>query len=213
MAGLREATGDVVVMMNNNLQHPPRYIRDFLNEIANGHDVCYSRFQKVQQKKWKVLGSRFNGLVANLLLDKPKDLYLSPYKAISKGLRDLIVDYDGPYAYIDGLILSYTDSISVINVEHQERTMGKSNYSFHKSLSLWVMMATGFSVKPLRLAAFLGFTISFLSFAFIAGLVIFKLTYNTKFRVGVSWQQSACLWGESSWLPSEFLGSTLVGAI
>lgn len=182
MAGLREATGDVVVMMDDDLQHPPRYIPDFINEIKRGSDVCYSRFQKMQQKHWKVLGSRFNGLVANLLLDKPKDLYLSPYKAISKGVRDLIVTYDGPYPYVDGLILLHTDNISVIDVEHQERSIGEGNYSFRKSLSLWVMMATGFSVKPLRMATFMGLIISLFAFALIVGLIIYKLTFDIEIQ-------------------------------
>ncbi|MBV5327763.1 MAG: glycosyltransferase family 2 protein, partial [Chlorobium sp.] len=175
MAGLHEASGKVIVMMDDDLQHLPRYIPSFLNEISNGSDVCYSRFQKMRQRYWKVLGSRFNGWVANLLLEKPRSLYLSPYKAISKGIRDLIVTYDGPYPYVDGLILLHTDNISVIDVEHQERSIGEGNYSFRKSLSLWVMMATGFSVKPLRLATFMGFVISFIAFLLIGSLIIFKL--------------------------------------
>lgn len=175
MAGLREASGEVVVMMDDDLQHPPRYIPEFLREIHNGSDVCYSRFIKMQQKYWKVFGSRFNGFVANLLLDKPKDLYLSPYKAISKAVRDLVVDYDGPYPYVDGLILLHTDNISTIDVEHQERSIGVGNYSFGKSLSLWVMMATGFSVKPLRLATLMGFVISLIAFMLIIGLFFLKV--------------------------------------
>lgn len=175
MAGLREASGEVIAMMDDDFQHPPCYLPDFFNAIQKGADVCYSRFRKIKQKYWKVLGSYFNGYVANFLLDKPKDLYLSPYKAISKSIRDVIVNYDGPYPYIDGLILSCTDSISVIDVDHQERSIGKGGYSFRKSLSLWIMMATGFSVKPLRLATLLGFAASFFAFLLIIALIIFKL--------------------------------------
>lgn len=178
MAGLRQCSGDVIVIMDDDLQHSPRYIPNFLAAIKGGADVCYSRFNKMQQKNWKIIGSKFNGLIANLLLDKPRDLYLSSFKAISKDICDLIVCYDGPYPYIDGLILLHTDSISVIDVEHQERVSGEGNYSLRKSLSLWVMMSTGFSVKPLRLATFFGFCISIAAFFLILGLFVFKLIFD-----------------------------------
>jgi polyisoprenyl-phosphate glycosyltransferase len=178
MAGLRQCSGDVIVIMDDDLQHSPRYIQNFLSAIKGGADVCYSRFNKMKQKNWKIIGSKFNGLIANLLLDKPKDLYLSPFKAISKDICDLIVCYDGPYPYVDGLILLHTDSIAIIDVEHQERVSGEGNYSLRKSLSLWIMMATGFSVKPLRMATLFGFCISIVAFFSILGLFVFKLFFD-----------------------------------
>jgi glycosyltransferase involved in cell wall biosynthesis len=178
MAGLRESSGDVIVIMDDDLQHSPRYIINFISAIKGGADVCYSRFSKMQQKSWKIIGSKFNGLIANILLDKPRDLYLSPFKAISRDICDLIVCYDGPYPYIDGLILLHTGNITVIDVEHQERAFGEGNYSFRKSLSLWIMMATGFSVKPLRIATLFGFCISIVAFCLILGLFVFKLIFD-----------------------------------
>jgi glycosyltransferase involved in cell wall biosynthesis len=178
MVGLQQCLGAVIVIMDDDLQHSPKYIPSFLEAINEGFDVCYSRFGSVKQKKWKIFGSKFNNLIANFLLDKPKDLYLSPFKAISRNICNLIICYDGPYPYVDGLILLHTDSINVIDVEHQERYCGKSNYSFRKSLSLWIMMATGFSVKPLRLATFFGFYISIAAFLFIIYLIMSKLLFD-----------------------------------
>jgi len=178
MAGLRQCSGDVVVIMDDDLQHSPRYISDFLVAIKSGADVCYCKFDKMQQSKLKVIGSKFNGFIANLLMDKPRDLYLSSFKAISKEICDLIICYEGPYPYIDGLILLHTDSIAVIKIEHQERASGKGNYNLRKSVSLWLMMATGFSVRPLRLASLFGFFISIGAFILIFWLLYYKLIYN-----------------------------------
>lgn len=174
MAGLRKCNGDVVVIMDDDLQHSPRYISKFLTVINEGADVCYSRFNRMEQKKWKIIGSIFNGFMANLLLDKPRNLYLSPFKAISKDICNLIIAYDGPYPYIDGLILLYTDCIKVIDVEHNSRALGVGNYDFWRSLALWAMMATGFSVKPLRLVILFGIIISVLAFFLIIGIMLFK---------------------------------------
>lgn len=175
MAGLNHACGDVIIIMDDDLQHSPEYLKDMYMQIRNGSDVCYSKFQNRKHATWKIIGSKFNDLVANILLDKPKDLYLSSFKAISKEIRDEIIRYKGPYPYIDGLILSLTDNISTITIKHFERYTGKGNYSLGRSLSLWLKMATGFSALPLRLATLFGLCFSLISFLFGSFYFFFKI--------------------------------------
>ena len=163
MAGLNYAQGEVIVIMDDDLQHPPSEIGNLLREIQTGADVCYARYIGRQHKLWKVLGSRFNDWAATLLLGKPKGLYLSSFKAISKDVVYEIIKYDGPYAYVDGLILDVTRSINVIEIDHMPRHHGVSNYGLKKSVSLWLRMATSFSVFPLRIVTILGFSLSLLS--------------------------------------------------
>jgi undecaprenyl-phosphate 4-deoxy-4-formamido-L-arabinose transferase len=57
--------------------------------------------------------------MATWLLKKPRGLYLSSFKAISKNIVDEILSYDGPYTYIDGLIIASTSSITSIDIDHQ----------------------------------------------------------------------------------------------
>lgn len=164
MAGLNHASGDIIIMMDDDLQHSPKHIQSLYEEIRKGSDVCYTKFAEKKHKLWKRLGSRFNDSVANLLLKKPRDLYLSSFKAISKAILPEIIAYDGPYPYVDGLILAVTQSISVIEIEHHERFDGSGNYNLISSLSLWLKMATSFSVIPLRMATYMGISISLISF-------------------------------------------------
>lgn len=179
MAGLNYANGQVIIMMDDDLQHDPKYIKSFYNTISDGYDVCYTKYLNRKDKLFKTLGSKFNNLVANILLDKPSHLYLSSFKAINQDIKNEIITYDGPYPYLDGLILSKTNSIATIEIEHKERFEGKSNYSIYKLVSLWLKMATSFSVLPLRVATFIGLTISFLSFLFGLYFVFLKLMYNS----------------------------------
>jgi len=72
------------------------------------------------------------------------------------------------------MILSITDNITSIEIEHKQRVEGESNYTFLKLLSLWTQMATNFSVIPLRIATFLGITISLSSFLLGTYYVILK---------------------------------------
>jgi len=176
MAGLNHVSGTYIVLMDDDLQHPPEAIGDLIRELSSGYDVCYTRYINRQHVSWKKFGSKFNDMVATLLLSKPKGLYLSSFKAIRKEIADEIVKYDGPYAYVDGLILDVTSSITSINIKHQVRFEGDGNYTLRRSLSLWSKMATGFSVIPLRLATYTGFILALLSFVLIVGVFVEKLS-------------------------------------
>ena len=175
MAGLNHVRGNTVVVMDDDLQHPPAEIPALVDIINAGHDVCYTRYIGRQHAWWKRLGSRFNDRVATLLLKKPSGLYLSSFKAMRRGIVDEIVKYDGPFTYIDGLILNTTQSIGVRDIQHRSRFEGESTYSFGKLCSLWLKMATSFSVLPLRLATYLGFTLTALSVLVLIYIVCAKL--------------------------------------
>ena len=119
----------------------------FLN--LQNYDHTY--YSKKRHSYLRNLGSWFNDKVANLMLKKPKDLYLSSFKIISMYMVREVIKYDLPFPYIDGLILQCTDNIGRIEVMHNERKSGKSGYTFKKLVSLWLNMFTNFSVLPLRM--------------------------------------------------------------
>jgi len=157
MAGLHNASGEYVVIMDDDLQHNPSYIVLLQQAIIkNDFDVCYARFDKKQQTLIKNIGSWVNDKVANIVIKKPKDIYLSPFKILKKSLVQKIIQYDGPYPYIDGLIFRYTANVTSINVQHHKRLSGLGNYSLSKSISVWLRVLTNFSIIPLRLSTIFG---------------------------------------------------------
>jgi len=167
MAGLHYAKGDYVVIMDDDLQHSPFDIVTLLHEAENGCDVCYADYsERKRQSWWKNIGSILNSKQAEFLLEKPRNIYLSPFKIINRIVVDSIISYKGPYPYVDGLIFRATTSIRQISVQHHERYHGAGNYSLRKSFSVFVKHATGFSVVPLRLATLCGMLTA------IAGLIL-----------------------------------------
>jgi undecaprenyl-phosphate 4-deoxy-4-formamido-L-arabinose transferase len=178
MAGFARARGRVIVTMDDDLQHSPRDIPALLQQIRLGHDVAYARFKNRQHKAWKVLGSRVNNTVADYLLQKPHDLYLSPFRAMRSEIRDEILKYRGPYVYVDGLILQATRNIATVDVDHYERFAGTSRYGMRKSISLWLKMATNFSIVPLRLTSMLGMIFAGLGFLLALAFVVQRFTIN-----------------------------------
>jgi glycosyltransferase involved in cell wall biosynthesis len=184
MAGFAEARGAIVMTMDDDLQHSPSDIPSLLDELARGRDVVYARFKKRKHAVWKLLGSRLNDKVAGYLMQKPSDLYLSPFRAMKAGICKDILRYQGPYVYVDGLILSVTRNIGTVDVDHHDRYAGDSGYSFRKSVSLWLKMATSFSIVPLRLTSFAGLMIAGLGFLLAVLLVIQKFTLD---KMPIGW--------------------------
>lgn len=177
LAGLRMAQGAYVVIMDDDLQHPTSEIPHLVQTLMKGADVCYTRYSNRQHRIWKKLGSKFNNWVATLLLSKPGDLYLSSFKALRHEIVSEIIQYEGPFPYIDGLILDVTRNIASLAIEHQSRHSGEGGYTLRRSISLWLKMATGFSVVPLRITTLVGLLIAFVSFISLIYVIIARITH------------------------------------
>ena len=71
-------------------------------------------------------------------------------------MAELICRYDGPEPYVDGLLFQVTSRFGQVEVEHHPRYAGKSNYTLMRSIAVWARLATGHSVRPLRLVTWCG---------------------------------------------------------
>jgi len=178
MAGLRHVKTSYVVIMDDDLQHSPYDIVTLLEEIKKGHDVVYANFPIKKQSIIKNMGSWLNGKLAEIIIKKPKDLYLSPFKILKGEIVKEIIKYDGPFTYIDGLIFQITSSISQVSISHHKRYLGKGGHGICRSLIIILNFCTSFSIFPLRLSTMLGFLISLICFIISLILVITKLAYS-----------------------------------
>jgi glycosyltransferase involved in cell wall biosynthesis len=157
LEGFRHARGDFVINLDDDLQNPVDEALRLLDHIrATGADVVYARYEEKKHNWFRNAGSRFTNAAANFLLGKPKDLYLCSFRAHSRKLIDHIIQYRGPYPYIDGLILGATDRIERLLVRHESRLDGQSGYNLRRLVRLWLNMFFNFSIMPLRVASLLG---------------------------------------------------------
>jgi undecaprenyl-phosphate 4-deoxy-4-formamido-L-arabinose transferase len=163
MTGLRHARGSYVITMDDDLQNPPEeVIKLYDHARKGGWDVVYTRYAVKEHEGWRNLGSRFANKVADLLLDKPKGLYLSSFRCMSAMAVREVAKYRGPYPYVDGLLMQVTQRLDSIEVKHLPRAEGRSNYTIKRLVLLWLNLATNFSVLPLRLAILAGVLMGFL---------------------------------------------------
>jgi glycosyltransferase involved in cell wall biosynthesis len=176
MAGLNNATGEWAVIMDDDFQNPVSEVINLATfAVANTYDAVYTYYDKKKHSLLRNIGSRFNDKVASIMLKKPKDLYLSSFKAVNRFLIDEIIKYELPFPYIDGLILRTTSNIGRLHVRHGERLRGKSGYTFRKLVSLWLTSFTNFSVIPLRISTTVGFAFAVLGFIVGIEMVIEKI--------------------------------------
>jgi glycosyltransferase involved in cell wall biosynthesis len=177
MAGLNHATGEFVVIMDDDFQNPISEVIKLVRYAKeHSYDAVYTYYDRKRHNFIRNFGSKFTDKVANIMLKKPKGLYLSSFKVINRFLVQEIIKYDLPFPYIDGLILRSTDNIGKIQVRHQERDIGKSGYTLNKLVSLWLNMFTNFSILPLRVSIHVGFLFAFLGLALGVYTVLEKLS-------------------------------------
>jgi glycosyltransferase involved in cell wall biosynthesis len=177
MTGLRHARGAYVITMDDDLQNPPEEVVRLYDHARLGQwDVVYTRYRIKQHAGWRNLGSRFANAIADHLLDKPKGLYLSSFRCMSALVVRSVTRYQGPYPYIDGLVMQVTQRIDSIEVQHVARIEGRSNYNLVRLVRLWLNLATSFSLAPLRLAIYAGIFMALLG-AIGAGATIFEALF------------------------------------
>jgi undecaprenyl-phosphate 4-deoxy-4-formamido-L-arabinose transferase len=184
MAGLRESRGDIVVCLDDDGQTPPGEAQKLIAKIEDGFDVVYARYEEKKHSVFRNFGSRLNNRMSEIMLGKPKNLYMSSYVAMRRFVVDEIIRYENPYPYLGGLVLRTTSSITDVTVEHRERKEGSSGYSLGKLISLWMNGFTSFSIKPLRVATVTGIIFSILGFIMGIVLIIRKLIYPDSILLG-----------------------------
>ncbi|MDQ3118907.1 MAG: glycosyltransferase family 2 protein [Verrucomicrobiota bacterium] len=165
LEGLRASIGDFVVTMDDDLQNPPSEVPKLLHVAqTEQRDVVYSLYEEKKHAWWRNLGSSITNRIADWSIDKPKGLYLSSFRCLSRFLIDEIVKSANHYPYVDGLIFQVTQNVGVVTVRHDPRVAGQSGYTFRALLRLWMSMLTNASVLPLRMATLAGLALSIVGF-------------------------------------------------
>ncbi len=175
MAGLKQASGDIIICLDDDGQTPPLEAPKLIAAIEEGHDAVYARYGKKQHSAFRNFGSRVNDLMMRIMLNKPKDLFVSSFFAVKRFIAEEMVRYTNPYPYVMGLLLRSTKDIVNVDVDHKSRAEGRSGYTFGKLMGLWINGFTAFSVKPLRIATGFGALMALAGFIYGIVTIVRKL--------------------------------------
>lgn len=178
LCGIRKATRELIVTMDDDLQHPPEEIPKLLAELSDTVDVVYGAPSSLVHGLWRNLASKSIKLILSLILENAVAQKVSAFRLFRTQLRDAFQDYNSPSISVDVLLSWGTTKYATVELTHNERQLGKSNYSFGKLFSYAFDMLTGYSTLPLRIASLTGFILT------TFGCCIIMWVFLTAFLVG-----------------------------
>jgi glycosyltransferase involved in cell wall biosynthesis len=180
VAGMRESTGDYVITMDDDLQNPPDQALLLIERAMEGYDVVFGRFEAKQAAGYRRLGSRLISMINRRVFGQPANLAVSNFRILRRDVVTRIVSSRTAHPYITGQALMYSSQRANVDVRHEPRPTGSSNYNLVRIIRLVMTILFSYSSFPLRLGALLGFVLAGLSFLFGAYLVISRVVNDTR---------------------------------
>jgi len=172
LCGIRLARHDVIVTLDDDLQHPPEEIPKLLEKLSDDKDVVYGPPAQETHGLWRDLASQVTKIALQSAMGAPIARQAGPFRAFRTRIRDAFAGFDGPYVSIDVLLTWGTTRFASVAVRHEPRTLGKSNYTFRKLVVHAVNMITGFSTLPLQLSSLIGFSLTIVGIAALLFVLI-----------------------------------------
>jgi undecaprenyl-phosphate 4-deoxy-4-formamido-L-arabinose transferase len=171
LCGIRLAQYDVIITMDDDLQHPPEEIHKLVEKLNEGYDVVYGIPEKLVHSTWRNFSSRFTKRFLGKILGVEGIKYISAFRAFKKEIRTAFDQFDSPNVIIDALLRWGTEKFGTVEVNEQTRMVGHSNYDLFKLAKFTMLVLTGFSTIPLRFASLVGFFLTL----FGIGVLIFVM--------------------------------------
>lgn len=178
LCGVRAARYATTVTMDDDLQHPPEEIHKLLELMQQDYDVVYGIPEKMPHSWWR---NAFSYLIKRFLamamgVKNVRDF--AAFRAFRTQLREAFAGYQNPNIILDVLLSWGTTRFATVVVDEKPRQSGRSNYNFFKLFQYTMVVLTGFSTLPLRIASLVGFMFTFF------GIIIFIFVLATYFLVG-----------------------------
>jgi glycosyltransferase involved in cell wall biosynthesis len=172
LCGIRSARYDVIVTMDDDLQHPPGEIPKLLEVLASGYDVVYGTPQREQHGLGRDLASLATKMALRNLVGAEIASQVSAFRAFRREVANVFRQYEGSFVSIDVLLTWGTKRFAATKVQHEPRKQGTSGYTFRKLVTHSMNMMTGFSTVPLQFASIVGFFFTL----FGVGVLIYVVT-------------------------------------
>ena len=173
LCGIRHAHYELIVTIDDDLQHPPVEIAKLLAHLREADlDVVYGAPEHEQHGLLRDLASQATKLVLQSSMGVDIARKVSAFRVFRTDLREAFVNYSSPYVSIDVLLTWGTTRFGAVTTRHDQRTIGVSGYTLTKLIRHAINMITGFSTLPLQVASIIGITLAFfgmLVFLYVLG--------------------------------------------
>ncbi|HTP00060.1 MAG TPA: glycosyltransferase family 2 protein [Anaerolineales bacterium] len=229
LCGIREAHHEVIVTMDDDLQHSPEDLPRLIGKLGEGYEVVYGVPRVRRQVWWKRIFTYVVKRTLSWVMGVQSVRDISSYKAFRADLKRAFSSINGPDVQIDVLLSWATTRFASVEIEEAPRTAGRSNYGFFKLIKVSLLVLTNYTTVPLRFASILGFAFTALGmlaliyvlgvyfiegsipgFSFLASTIIIFSGVQL-FALGIIGEYLARVFGRSSGRPPYVIDGTTGG--
>jgi glycosyltransferase involved in cell wall biosynthesis len=183
LCGFNYCSGEYVITIDDDLQNPPEEIPKLFQKILEGNDAVIASYRRKKDKIYKNLGSRLIRKLTQKIFNLRNDFRFSSFRIMRRKIVAELRLLNTPYPYISGMILNITRQVANVEVEHEKRRFGRSNYTFSKLFKLAFNLLINYSTYPLQIISFGGIVISVAAF-FIGVFVLIRKLMAESVRSG-----------------------------
>ncbi|NMB84050.1 glycosyltransferase family 2 protein [Candidatus Roizmanbacteria bacterium] len=175
-AGYRLSKGDCVISLDADLQDPPEIINQMVDKWQKGVKIVYAKREKRDVDSFfKKHTARCFYKLINFLSDTPIPEDVGDFRLLDREVVDFINSLNEQSRFLRGLVAWSGFPAEYVSFSREKRLTGETHYPLSKMLNLALEGIMSFSVKPLRIASYLGFLSSFIGFLGIIYAVIGKV--------------------------------------
>ena len=175
-AGIDYATGDCVISMDADLQHPPELLTEMIESWQQGFDVVYTVRQDTEDAGWlkKVTSALFYKVFSFFSgLKLPQGT--ADFRLLDRKAANILAAMQEGNLFLRGMVFWMGFKQKPVPYKAEKRFKGTSSYTLSKMVALAILGATSFSIKPLRVAIYLGLLIALFGGLFTAYVLYQKL--------------------------------------
>jgi glycosyltransferase involved in cell wall biosynthesis len=184
LTGYLNARGDAAVQIDCDLQDPPSLIVEFIRKWEQGYRVVYG-VRSSRKEGWAMNTTRraFYRIIDSLSEDElPLDA--GDFRLLDRRVLEELRNFEDYQPYLRGTIAALGFSQIGIPYDRAERVRGESKFSFRELIGLALDGILNHSVVPLRIATYLGLTVSIITVLAILGYAIGRVLFGTNWPPG-----------------------------
>jgi len=171
ICGISKARGKWVVTLDDDLEQRPEDIPALIDKARQGFDLVYGVYPRRSHSIWRNMTSAIARKLFRVAIPSLNYEYTS-FRIIEGSIARTLVNFDSPFPFVDGYLSWLTNRYSCVEVAHERRSSGSSNYNFRKLLTHTINIFVTFSDLPLRFASWIGIGSFVIGMIWLAAIIV-----------------------------------------
>ncbi len=179
LAGLAHARGEMVVTLDQDLQHPPEEIDRLVAKLAEGYDVVYGLPEVRAHNVLRNLSSDFSKWIASKILSTSLNGNFSSFRVMRRWVVREVVKFNSAYSYLDGFISWTTANVAGVLVPNPKSEF-ESRYTYFRLINHGLNLLVNFSTRPLQIASLVGLFSALTGLVAALFIIVNKLVFDVQ---------------------------------